>query len=60
LMMGWYRYAHRRGKQVRFTDVPELLAALIEFCALHEVLPIETAGRDPAVAQPGQDQLATR
>ncbi len=42
LLLGWFRRAHRMGKPLVFTDVPEDLLNIIEVSGLSDVLPLET------------------
>ena len=42
LLLGWFRRAHRMGKSIVFTDVPEDLLNIIEVSGLSEVLPLQT------------------
>jgi len=44
LMMGWFRYAHRREKEIVFVDVPSLVDHMIEFSGLDDVLPVASSG----------------
>jgi ABC-type transporter Mla MlaB component len=50
LMIGWFRHARRLNHAIRYTDVPALLHALIEFSGLEAVLPLEGAAC-PGVAE---------
>ncbi len=49
LLLGWFRRAHRMGKAIVFTDIPEDLLNIIEVSGLSEVLPLQTdsLGTDP-------------
>jgi ABC-type transporter Mla MlaB component len=49
LLLGWFRRAHRMGKVIVFTDIPEDLLNIIEVSGLSEVLPLQTesVGTDP-------------
>lgn len=40
LLVGWFRYAHTRGKVVRFTNVPAGVMNIIEVSDLTDLLPI--------------------
>jgi ABC-type transporter Mla MlaB component len=40
LLIAWFRYAHARGKVVRFLQVPPGVMNIIEVSDLTEVLPI--------------------
>lgn len=42
LLLGWFRRAHRLGKAVVFTDIPEDLLNIIRVSGLSEVLPLQT------------------
>ena len=52
VLIAWFRYAHARGKVVRFLSVPPALMNIIEVSGLREVLPIET----PPVGTPGGER----
>lgn len=43
LLIGWFRYAHARGKVVRFLHVPVAIMNIIDVSELGEVLPIVRA-----------------
>lgn len=49
LLIAWFRYAHARGKVVRFLRVPVAIMNIIEVSDLTEVLPIVDP-EDPAVS----------
>ena len=52
LLIGWFRYAHARGKVVRFLRVPAAIMNIIEVSDLTEVLPIVHAEPDATAAEP--------
>ncbi len=43
LMLVWMRRARHAGVEVRFIDIPPLVASLIEFTGLDDVLPVAGA-----------------
>jgi ABC-type transporter Mla MlaB component len=40
-LVAWFRYAHGRGKVVKFVGVPKGIMNIIEVTELSEVLPVE-------------------
>jgi len=46
LLLALFRRAHRMGKPIVFTDVPEDLLNIIEVSGLSEVLPLQTETAD--------------
>jgi len=56
LLIAWFRYAHTRGKVVRFLRVPVSVMNIIEVSDLSEVLPIVDA--EAAVVGPVADSQA--
>ena len=52
LLIAWFRYAHARGKVVRFLRVPVAVMNIIEVSDLTEVLPIESGEALPSALMP--------
>jgi ABC-type transporter Mla MlaB component len=51
LLIAWFRYAHARGKVVRFLRVPAAIMNIIEVSELAEVLPLVGPEPDAAVLE---------
>ena len=49
LLIAWFRYAHARGKVVRFLRVPAAIMNIIDVSDLTEVLPIVDSEPDAAL-----------
>lgn len=47
LLLGWFRRAHRQGKSIVFTEVPEDLLNIISVSGLSEVLPLQADPLEP-------------
>ena len=43
LLVGWFRYAHSRGKVVRFIHVSPSLMNIVDVAEMRDLLPVEAA-----------------
>ncbi len=51
LLIGWFRYAHARGKVVRFLHVPVAIMNIIDVSELGEVLPVSGPDTGPGAGE---------
>lgn len=66
LLIAWFRYAHARGKVVRFLQVPVAIMNIIDVSELGDVLPVSGSESDagterlqaPGAAPPGAEEPA--